>query len=136
MRTIIRCFALTLSAVATGVAAQDAAALDTNQDGVLSLAEAEYDGRLKLEFSTLDANADGRLDRSEIGGLREPSPGVQILREAEGDAVGAPGGGTTGTGAGTGAGTGTTATPGLPAGGGAAPTAPAPPSAGAAGRGR
>ncbi len=135
--------------------AASAAGLDTNQDGVVSLAEAEYDAKLKLDFKSMDVNEDGRLDSTELPGLSPAMPGTApLLTESEtsgpgtgpttgtstngsasvpGAAAGAvPSGGATGSGVPAGPGIRSPgATVGAPAG-----RAPAAPSAGASGSGR
>ena len=100
MNRISHAYALAMFAAAlmlslSSARAANAAGLDSNQDGVVSLAEAEYDSKLKLDFKSMDANGDGRLDSTELPGLSPAMPGsAPLLTEAEtsGGATGSSGG--------------------------------------------
>ncbi len=126
----------------------NAAALDSNHDGLVSRPEAEYDGKLGLRFDSrfdsLDANKDGRLDSAELPGLETPAPGTATVGGPSGagrssspetmDGATAPA-----PSAGSSAGPAVPSAPGLPSGGGrvAAPAGAAPsPAAGARTGGR
>ena len=115
-----------------------AAGLDSNGDGLVSSAEADYDPKLRADFEKLDVNGDGRLDNSEISGLGAPPPPAAVLVEENRpnyDGPGSGGGAPVGTpGGGSASGPGVPSAPGLPSGGGSV-SAPggAAPSAGSAG---
>lgn len=51
--------------------ADSARSLDRNQDGYISIAEADADAYLADQFARLDANGDGRLDRKELAAQHE-----------------------------------------------------------------
>ncbi len=51
---------------ATGTTSMDYSKLDTNGDGVISKDEAKGDPALSSQFSTLDADKDGKLSSSEL----------------------------------------------------------------------
>jgi EF hand len=50
----------------TGTSSMDYSKLDTNGDGVISKDEAKGDPSLSSQFSTLDADKDGKLSSSEL----------------------------------------------------------------------
>ena len=57
--------------VVTGAEDVDSAdSLDRNQDGYISMAEAEADAALARNFTRLDTNGDGLLDKKELASKR------------------------------------------------------------------
>ena len=50
----------------TGTSSMDYSKLDTNGDGVISKDEAKGDPTLSSQFSTLDADKDGKLSSAEL----------------------------------------------------------------------
>ncbi len=62
-------FAIIVAAASTLVFAGadiDISVLDTNQDGLISLVEAQKDTKLAEKFSSLDTNQDGFLSKEEL----------------------------------------------------------------------
>ncbi|MEM7082541.1 MAG: hypothetical protein AAF465_07380 [Pseudomonadota bacterium] len=52
--------------VVTTAGEADTTPLDRNQDGLISIAEADADAYLAEHFAALDTNGDGQLDKKEL----------------------------------------------------------------------
>ncbi len=69
---------------------QGFAQLDTNRDGNISRSEAQLDPRLSGQWSSLDANGDGRVDQSEFSALEGRAPSA-VAPPGQPNGIGRPG---------------------------------------------